>query len=282
MTRMVTSSLFAVAAASLLLSGTADAGFPGEIPDKFQIQVAGTTATLDTQVGLGTEKGGLNATLVFEDLFNLPVHEGYFVAEGSWKCGGRSHIDLGYIDVNRTTERQITEDVEFGKYTFQSGAAVEAYFGSRFAYAAYRHDFLQLDQVRLSGSFGLSGTKLSARLSSGGGILDENGQPVVGERTSEGKLNLPVPLLGFQVEWAVSQRSVIQMFSRVIFIDVSDIRGGMSQNTFRYHYYVVRNAALGIGYDSIRCALQKYRTDDYTLRANYGIQGFTFYLRGAF
>jgi hypothetical protein len=274
--------VFVIAATSLLRPATVSAGFPGDYPDRFQIQVSGTTATLDTQVGLGTEAGGLNSILVFEDLFNLPLHDGYFQGEGSWKCGGRSHIDVGYLDVNRTAERQISEDVEFGKYTFQAGAQVEAFFGSRFAYVAYRHDFLQLEQVRISGSFGISSTKLSARLSSAGGILDENGQPVVGERTSEGKLALPVPLLGFQVDWAVSKRSAIQVFSRVIFIELEDLRGGMAQNTIRYHYYIVRNAALGVGYDAIRCSLQKYRTDDYTLRATYGIQGLTLYLRGAF
>lgn len=271
-----------LAAASLFLPIAASAGFPGEIPDKFQIQVSGTTATLDTQVGLGTETGGLNATLVFEDLFNLPIHDGYFQAEGSWKCGGRSHIDLGYIDVNRTAERVIAEDVAFGKYTFTAGAQVEAFFGSQFGYVAYRHDFLQHDDVRLSGSFGLSNTKLSARLSSEGGVLDENQQLVTGGRTVEGKFALPVPLLGFQVDWAVSKRSDIQLFSRVIFINLTDLRGGMTQNTIRYHYYVIRNAAVGVGYDGIRCALQKYRNDDYTLRANYGVQGFTLYLRGAF
>jgi hypothetical protein len=271
-----------LAAASLARPSVADAGFPGDIPDRFQIEVAGTSATLDTEVGLGTQTGGLNTTLVFEDLFNLPIHDGYFQAEGSWKCGGRSHIDVGYIDVNRTAERVIAEDVQFGKYTFQTGAQVEAFFGSQFGYLAYRHDFLQHDDVRLSGSFGFSNTKLSARLSSEGGVLDENQQPVAGGRTVEGKFGLPVPLLGFQVDWALSKRSDIQFFSRIIFINLPDIRGGMSQNTIRYHYWVVRNAALGVGYDGIRCALQKYRNDDYTLRANYGIQGFTLYLRGAF
>ncbi|HET9952499.1 MAG TPA: hypothetical protein VFS09_11965 [Candidatus Eisenbacteria bacterium] len=277
------SSIVLVLTAFIFLRpASAVAGFPGDIPDKFRIEVAGTTATLDTEVGLGTETGGLNATLVFEDLFNLPIHDGYFQAEGSWKCGGRSHIDLGYIDVNRTAERVIAENVEFGKYTFTAGAQVEAFFGSRFGYLAYRHDFLQHEDVRISGSFGLSNTKLSARLSSEGGVLDENQQPVVGGRTVEGKLTLPVPLLGIQLDWAVSKRSDIQFFSRVVFINLPDLRGGMSQNTIRYHYWVVRNAALGVGYDGIRCALQKYRNDDYTLRANYGIQGFTFYLRGAF
>jgi len=84
------------------------------------------------------------------------------------------------------------------------------------------------------------------------------------------------------MDWALSRRGAIQAYVRAFGLDYSGIRGSMTQSTLRYNWYFARNVGLGVGYDQISINLAKYRTDDYTARFNYSIQGLSLYLRGAY
>ena len=274
--------IFALVAMLPTTPAPARAGFPGEIPDRFQLQLGGTISNIDTYAGLSTATGGAGAIVVFEDLFNLPISKHYLEAEGSWKFGGRHYVDAGYLDISRDANRQIDQNVQFGRFTFQAGAVVESSFRTRFVYAAYRYDLVQLEPIRLSASAGITATHLSASLEAAGGVVDENGQPVSGRASAEGKLDLPVPLFGLQMDWAVTKHSVLRSYTRLVGVDLKDIRGGMAQSAFQYHYYVLRNVAIGGGYERINVSLPRYRTDDYTFRSGYSVQGLSFFLRGAY
>jgi len=255
--------------------------FPGDTPERFQLTIGGTQAVLDTQASLGTQSGGLNAMIVFEDLFDLPVHNRFFRAEGSWKFGRRSYLDLGYVNVDRAASRVIQEEVDFGRYTFQAGASVTAEFKSRFIYAAYRHAFLQVPEVHISGSVGVSAARMEAGLSAEGFVTDTTGTPVGGQVSEDAEFPLPVPLFGLQLDWALSRTFALQSHTRAIGIDLGKIRGGMIEAGVRVFWYFHPQASLGVGFDRLGVSLPRYETDDYTARFGYQIQGFSVYLRGA-
>ena len=60
----------------------------------------------------------------------------------------------------------------------RSGSRVTGKLDSRFIYAAYRHDFLKLDQVRLGGTAGASLMSLGASLAASVGLVDSTGTPL--------------------------------------------------------------------------------------------------------
>jgi hypothetical protein len=271
-----------VAGALCAHASTVQASFPGDTPDRLQIQVGGTLSTLDTQAALGNAQGGVRVMLVFEDFFNLPVHDRYLRGDAAWKFGDKSYLDLGYNNLDRAAARSIQQDATFGDYVFQAGANVEAEFNTLFIYAAYRHDFLQLDPVRISGSAGLSVVRIEAALTAAGSVTDLNGNPVTGVVTERSKLFLPVPLLGFQIDWATGDTMVLQAYARAIALDVSGIRGGMIDSGFRYYWWFHRRAAVGAGIDRLAIGLPSYESEDMTARFGYTIQGFSMFLRGAF
>ena len=256
--------------------------FPGETPDRFTLLVGGTAATLDTQAALGPDQGGVSAMLVFEDLFNLPIRERFVRFEGDWKFGDRSYLDLGYVNVDRAAARQIETTVEFGDYIFNAGAQVEATFKSRFVYAAYRHDFLQLEQVKIAGSAGLSVARMQAGLGAEGSVTDTAGVPVSGRVTEDVEFPLPIPLLGLRLDWAVADKHVINWYARAIGIDLGNIRGSIVENGVRYFWHFHSQAAIGAGYDRLSISLPRYETDEYVARFGYTISGFSVYLKGAF
>ncbi|HUK63334.1 MAG TPA: hypothetical protein VLV15_08375 [Dongiaceae bacterium] len=275
--------VFRIAVAlGLLRPAVAWAGFPSDVPDRFQVQVGGTLAIMDTGAALGPKSGAVSAVLVFEDFFNIPIHKDFAQFEGTWRFGARHSLDAGYVNIDRVGQRQIDSDVSFGRYTFHAGATVEGRFASRFIYAAYRYDFFHEDRVRISGSAGISAERLVAGMSATGNITDENGQAVSGEASQEAKLPLPIPLLGLQLEWALAPRIALQSYSRYIALNYAGIRGSQTVSAVRLYWYFSRNLGIGTGFDKVAISMPQYRTGDYTARFDYNIQGWSFYLRGAF
>ena len=258
------------------------AGFPSDVPDRFQVQIGGTLTTVDTSVGLGLKGGRLGATVVFEDALDLPESKTIWRADGLWRFGDHHTLDFGYVDLDRENSAEIAEDIQFGKYTFLAGSRVTGRLESRFVYAAYRHDFLKLDQVRIGGTAGASVMTLGASLFASVGIVDSTGTQLEGGGEVGEEITFPVPLLGLRVDWAVSQRGAIEFYARFFYLNTSSLRGGMSENAFRYFYYPLRQLGLGIGFDKISINIPKFKSSDYVVRANYTIQGLSAYVRYVF
>ena len=71
-----------------------------------------------------------------------------------------------------------------------------ALFDTSFPYAAWRYDFLQLEQVRISGSAGINYLTIEAGLKAEGNVTDPNGVAVSGEVDESFDLAVPVPQVG--------------------------------------------------------------------------------------
>jgi len=269
-------------AAGMLLSAPARAEFPSEVPDRAQLGISSMFGVFDTGVAVGPSNGPVNLMIVLEDALDLDVHDTFVTTDGFWRFGGRHYLDVGYLNVERKAHQTVDEQFDFGRYTFHAGAQADGWFASRFAYAAYRYDFLQLEPVRISGSAGMSIGRLDGGVSATGNITDRNNNVVNGQTTVESKYTVPLPLLGFQLDWALTPRSVLEAYNRTIWVDFSTLRGGMSDVVFRYHWFFVPHAAVGIGYERLNVSLPKYVTEGQVQRFAYTVQGLTLYLRGAY
>ena len=263
-------------------SSVAAAGFPSDVPDRFQILAGGTSAIVGTGAALGRKSGAVSGMVVFEDFFNIPVHKQFGRLDGTWKFGGRHYLDAGYVNIDRTGAREIDSDFSFGDYTFHSGARVQGRLASRFLYMAYRYDFLHEDRVRISGSAGISAERIAAGVTAKSGVTDSNGQAVNGEVSQEAKFTLPVPLVGFQLDWALHPRIAFQAYSRMFSLNYAGIRGNQIDSALRIFWYPWRNLGFGAGYDKVAIGMPQYSTGSETARFAYNIEGLSLYLRGAF
>ncbi len=258
------------------------AGFPSEVPDRIQVQLGGTLATFDTSVGLGVKGGRLGTTVVFEDFLDLPVSKSVWRADGWWHWGDHHNLDFGYVDIDRENAHEINEDIQFGKFTFLANSRVTGRMASRFVYAAYRHDFLKLDQVRIGGSAGASVMTLEGSLSATVGLVDSTGAAVQRGGEVGEDITIPVPLLGMQVNWAVSPRGMIEFYARFFYLNSSTLRGGMNESALRYYHFLTQHFGVGAGFDRVNINIPKFKTSDYVVRAQYTIQGLSAYARYSF
>jgi len=275
---LIATTILAVTAVS-----PARAGLPGDVPDKIRIGLGGMAAETYTDAGLGSTSSGIGASINFEDIFNLPESKDVWRFEVNWHLNKRQFLDFGYFELNRVGSRILQQDVEWGDFIFQANGKVTAGFESNFPYAAWRYSFLDLPQVRISGSAGIDYLTLKSDLSANGNVTDQSGTPIPGDVTESVSVSAPVPQFGLQIDWMLTKRLAVLMYLRQIYIsNLAGIDGGIGESAARLNWWYAKHAGISIGLDKESIDLKSYESGDTKARFRYEVRGFSFYLNLAF
>lgn len=260
------------------------ADMPGDVPDRWRLSLGGVAADTFTEGGLGSTKTGIGATINFEDIFDLPESKSIWRFEANWHINKRQYIDFGYFNLDRSGSRVIDQNVEWGDFIFQAGGKVTADFKSSFPYAAWRYDFLQLPEVRISGSAGINYLNLEAGLTAVGGAapINDPNNTIAGEVDERQSISFPVPQIGLQLDWALTRRLAVKMYVRQIYVNAAGIDGGIGETAMRLHWWASKHFGISGGLDKESIDLKKYTSGDTTARFRYEVRGFSFYFNLAF
>src|SRR5262245_1001068 len=275
-------ALGAGALLTALSAGAARADFPGDVPDRFKIQLGSMDSRYTTEAAFYRTGGPAGAFIDFEGTLDLPAYKKDWNVGGFYRFSDKGYLDFGYADLERTAQRVLDQDVQWGGYKFLVNAQVNTEFGTAFGYLAYRHDFLHLEQVHISASAGLSYMMLDSGLSADAGVLDQNGNSVTGSVNVQSDVSFPVPLLGLQLDWKLTRRTAIGMFLRTLYIDYHDFAGGIRQSAVRYEWYATRHFGIGGGLLDYKVDIGRYRSGNYTAQFHYDVTGLDLYLKLAF
>jgi hypothetical protein len=256
--------------------------FADKIPDRLWIDIGGSAHELSTNVAI-TGQSGLGAAVDFEDVFDIPGSKSTFQLQGTVRISEqRRWIDFGYVKLDRSGGRSLQQDVQWGDYFFATGAVVDAELNTEFIYTAFRYDFLHEEKVRLSGSAGASWTDMGTTLS-GTATFDDGSGPVTDFYDVSESIAVPVPLIGFNIDWAIAKGLVLRSYNRFFRIKVSDIDGGMYESGVHLNWYFIRNFGLGLGYDRIQVKINEYETSEGSKgKFNYTVGGIGLYATLAF
>jgi hypothetical protein len=269
-------------AGAALVAGPGFADFPGDVPDRIQVQVGSLITRLDTEVGANVADGSIGTTIQFEDAFGLSETNALFRLEGNWRIKGRHQIEFGHLQIDRANTTRLSEEIVFEGYTFQANAEVRGTFEARFPMAAYRYDMLQLPQVRIAVTAGVCYLRLAASLEANGGVLGPGGITVSETFDEAEELEYPVPLVGLRVDWAISRRFAMQLYHRYFYLDRSDFSGDMIEGGARIDWFFSRHLGAGVGFERTTVTIRSYEEDGIEGRFNLTSQGANLYLKVAF
>lgn len=263
-------------------TGAARAENPGDVPDKVRFALGGLAADTYTDAALGSTTAGVGATINFEDIFDLPESKSTWRFELNWRINKRQFLDFGYFELNRSGSRVLENDVEWGDFVFLANGQVTAGFDTNFPYVAWRYAFLDLPQVRISGSAGINYLSIGATLAASGNVEDMNGALVTGEVEEEAKVAAPVPQFGLQIDWALTKRLAVLLYARQIYVNFAGINGGIGETAMRLSWWYSKHAGISGGLDKESIDLKSYESGDTRARFRYEVRGFSFYLNFAF
>ena len=254
----------------------------GGVPDRIWVDLGGSTNDLSTSAAL-TGEAGAGVAIDFEDVFDLPGTKDTFRGFVTWRISeSRKYMDFGFVSINRSGGRIIQQDITWGDNVFHAGGRVDAEFNTQFVYAAFRYDFLHEDKVRIAGSAGASITTLKAGLTGNGNATGPGG-PISGEFTNESKITAPVPMIGINLDWSITQRLFLRTYTRFFWLNVSSVDGSMKENGVHLNWLFTRHFGMGLGFDrnSIKIKEVTVHTDD-KAKFDYDVSGFALYFNLAF
>jgi len=264
-------------------TGSARAEVPGDVPDKIRISIGGLAADAYTDAALGSTTSGLGASINFEDIFDLPENKETGRIELNWRINKRQFLDFGYFRLNRSGSKVVEQDINWGDFIFLANGKVTAGFDTNFPYAAWRYSFLDLPQVRISGSAGIDYLSIGASLKATGSVTDTAGNPISGTVKEKGSVSAPVPQFGLQLDWALSKRLAVLLYVRQIYINnIAGIDGGIGETAARLNWWYAKHAGISGGLDKESIDLKSYESGDTRARFRYEVRGYSFYFNFAF
>jgi hypothetical protein len=175
----------------------------------------------------------------------------------------------------------LDENINWGDFEFQAGALVTANFKSNFPYVAWRYSFLDLPEVRISGSAGIVYLSLEAGLLADGTVATQ--PPTSGTVDETVKASVPVPQVGLQIDWHLTRRLAVLLYSRQIYVNnIAGATGGIGETAMRLQWWYVKHAGLSFGLDKESIDLKSYDNGDTKAKFRYEVRGFSLYINFAF
>ncbi len=256
--------------------------FAGDVPDRVWVDLGGQINDLRTEAA-ATGAAGVGTSINFEDIFNLPGDKWTVRMLGTARISKkRRWIDFGYVLINRSGSRIIQDDVVWGDYTFTAGGRVTGKFNTAFLYTAFRYDFLHEEKVRISGSAGLSFAKITMGLSGSGNVVGPGG-PIAGSFEKDNSVTAPVPMVGLNLDWALTRRLVLRTYTRFFKLNFDGNKGGQYDNGIHLNWYFVKNFGMGIGYDKTELRADRINlAGDVVGKFDYVLTGVGLYANLAF
>jgi hypothetical protein len=236
-------------------AATAQAQFPGSVPDTFRLNLGGMYAWFNTDVTF-EQNGGAGSAISFEDVLDVPKSHGGFYGRGSLNFGFLS-FDVAYVGFSRSRSTTISQDVVFGDTTFTAGASVEASQKSQMPYGDIRFNFLHNPSTQLGLTLGVAYPILHAEMSAAAGVIGPGG-PIVGQTvTKEAKLETPVPLVGILFDAALGDDVSAGIVFNGIFAPVHPYVGSIIQADAHVDWYFASHFGLGGAFNYTRFRIKK-------------------------
>jgi len=159
--------------------------------------------------------------------------------DGYYRLGRKHRIQFGYFTLERDAQRVIEKEITYGDITFQINTQVVTELKNSITEIGYMYSLRQTDRFEVSGTFGVHWLDVKSQLTgdTGGGIIE----------TSSSSAGGPLPLIGFDIDYAFTPRWIISLRGMVFSIKMDTFDGNLTDFRGTLEYFFVNNVGVGFG-----------------------------------
>jgi hypothetical protein len=223
-----------------------------------------------------------NGDVDFDKTFGKPSDATRFRADALWRITPTHHMRFMYFKDDVERSATISQDIEWGDYTFHAGGNVQAQRKVSIFEVAYEYAFMRQPTYEVAGTIGVHYADVSLRLSGSGQITDGSGNVTNGvSKTVEGSVPAPLPVIGLRAGWVVAPQVYIDAQAQLFRAEVNGVDGSVSDVRVGATWMFNRNYGLGLGYNRFYTRVDVSK-DSYNGNLKFGYSGLQAYLTGAF
>ncbi len=177
------------------------------------------------------------------------------------------------MDYSTDGSNTISKDIHFGDVIYKAGATVSGETSARYIYAAYRYGFVKNHNVHFGLSLGISYSTERAKLSATANVTKPDGTVISGGASRERELNVPVPLLGMNLEFALGQSVTIGGNIRAVGANIDPWSGSWVEGVAGINWFITRNFGIGGAYEYQKIILEKKNSNGNDFRFDQRYEG---------
>lgn len=279
-TPLLLGSLLAAGVAGPALAQTA-APAQTLLDGKFVMNLGMFAVTNDVTARLNGQSS-TNPDVDFDKTFGKPSDSTRFRADALWRITPTHHARFMYFKDDVTRSATLSQDIEWGDYTFHAGGNVQSQRKYSIFEVAYEYAFMRQATYEVAGTIGVHYSDVSLKLSGSGQITDGNGNTTTGVSFSkEGSAPAPLPVIGLRAGWVVAPQWYVDAQAQFFRANVSGVDGSVSDLRVGATWMFNRNYGLGLGYNRFYTKVDVNK-DAFNGNLKFGYSGLQAYLTGAF
>jgi hypothetical protein len=256
-------------------------GAQGLVNDSFVINLGAFIVSTDTKARLNGQSSS-NPDIDFDQTFGKGSDATRIRADALWRITPAHHVRFMYFNNTVKKSRAISENIEWGDYTFQAGANVDSERKFSIYELAYEYAFIHKPTYEVAGTFGVHYMDLSLKLSGNATFTDSNGVVHAATfSTREASVPAPLPVLGIRAGWAVAPDWYVDVQAQYFSLKINNIDGRVTDFRTSGTWMFSRNFGVGLGYNRFVTTVDVEK-NDFNGRAQIGYSGLQLFLTGTF
>ena len=240
---MKTESLIALAA--IVFSAGAIAPAAAQVPlhpaleDRWTFGAGIFFPNTTTQAQLTSNSTGLGATVDFENTLDMERSKNVPVLYARWRINQRWRIDAEYFRLNRSSERVIDRDIQWGDQTFAANTTVSAKFNFSDLRISGGYSFFRTPDKEFGVGLGLHMAWYDVNLNSS--TSGNDGQDVLA----------PLPVLSLYGQFALTDRWAVGSRLDRFSLDYDKFGGSLTSLALDLQYQPFRHVGFALGYRAL-------------------------------
>lgn len=216
-----------------------------------------TDLRVDSRLDTGTRVN-------LEDDLGLEHSTHTWFAGAKWRFFKRHRLTVEYWKTERSASRGLSRAITVEDEVYQLGARMDTHFNLEMVPVSYSFSFLKSERHELAASLGVHWSRLEFGLL-GSASVPVNGAMEDGNTSVDIRPDLPLPLLGLDYEFKVTDNWKLSTRAGYFSMDIKDVDGSLIAAGIETEYWLGKHVAAGFGVDyfklGVRADLDSFRGD---------------------
>jgi len=183
---------------------------------------------------------------------------------GYWRFANRHRIGLSYLPFERSAGHTLDTDIKINDEIVRVGASVKTEFKNSVYDISYMYSVYQSPDLEIALTGGIYFMRIEFDLKAAGIIAPVDGSnpgSFQADYSNTVKLNAPLPLFGFKLQYQITPRWNLNLGARYLSVEIGDFDGSVTTLSLGTDYFFSDKFGVGASLGGFDSEVKEDQTD---------------------